>query len=79
MKLSPKAFAKVTHTNWGYWDGVADRERGRLAKWYRGAHKTYGHFNADYAEGYNIGLFNGEPPPYALIGDLDTRGTDTPC
>jgi hypothetical protein len=68
-KLTPKQEAEITSRNWGYWDGVADRAHQRMAKWYRGAHKTYGHFNAAYAEGYNLGIFAGDPPPYALTGE----------
>lgn len=67
MTRKQKSEAKMISTNQGYWDGVADRENGRMAKWYRGAHSTYGHFNADYANGYNLGLFNGEAPEGAII------------
>jgi hypothetical protein len=68
-KRAPKKnFDKIIHTNWGYWDGVADRKAQRMAKWYRGTHKNYGHFNPHYAEGYNTGLFGGEAPSYALTG-----------
>ena len=66
--MTKRAETKIIHTNWGYWDGVADRARGQIAKWYRGASKTYGHFDADYASGYNLGLFGGEAPPYAVMG-----------
>lgn len=64
-RMPEKEVAKIMRKNWGYWDGVADRERGRMAKWYRGAHSTYGHFDALYAEGYNLGIFAGEAPPHA--------------
>jgi hypothetical protein len=66
-KLTSAQERKIIHTNWGYWDGVADHAHQRMAKWYRGAHTTYGHFNPDYATGYNIGIFGGEPPPYAVV------------
>ena len=66
-KLSPTAESKIMRTNWGYWDGVADRVHSRLAKWYRGVQRNYGHFDACYAEGYNIGAFGGDPPPYAIV------------
>lgn len=72
-KLTESQLRKVQHTNWGYWDGVADRARQRLAKWYCGTHKTYGHFDPEYATGYNIGVFGGEPPPYALTGTADNK------
>ena len=68
-KLTEAQTRKITHTNWGYWDGVADRARGTLAKWYKGAHKNYGHFDPEYAAGYSIGVFGGEAPPYALTGE----------
>lgn len=67
-KLHTTKECKIIHTNWGYWDGVADRERGRIAKWYRGAAANYGHFDPQYAEGYALGLWNREAPPYALTG-----------
>lgn len=69
-KLSVKAEAKIIATNQGYWDGFADREGGRIARWYNGAHRTYGHFSAEYAEGYNLGLWNQAAPPYALTGSV---------
>jgi len=62
----PKKEREIISRNSGYWDGVADRAHCRMAKWYRGAHSTYGHFDKHYAEGYNIGLFGGDPPPFAL-------------
>ena len=34
----------------------------------RGARAHYGHFDHDYAAGYNLGLWEDEPPPYALTG-----------
>jgi hypothetical protein len=68
-KLNNKQFVAVTRTNWGYWDGVADREAQRLAQWYRGAAKNHGHYDPDYAKGYEIGVFGGEAPPYALTGE----------
>jgi hypothetical protein len=70
-KPTPAQERRIMHRNWGYWDGVADRSRQRLAKWYRGAHKTYGHYDADYAEGYSIGLFAGAAPPFAMLGQED--------
>ena len=62
-----KRETKIIHTNQGYWDGVADRENGKLASWYRGAAKSFGHFNTDYAKGYDIGVFGGEAPPFAIV------------
>jgi hypothetical protein len=59
---------KIIHTNWGYWDGVADRSRNHLAAWYKGAAKHHGHFDPDYAAGYDLGVFGGDAPPYALTG-----------
>lgn len=67
-KMSESKFRRICATNGGYWDGVADRERGRLARWYRGTQKNHGHFDPNYAAGYEIGVFGGEPPPYALTG-----------
>ena len=64
-KMSIAKERKIITTNQGYWDGVADRQNQRIAKWYRGAHKNYGHFNADYAEGYSLSLWSREAPPYA--------------
>jgi hypothetical protein len=71
-KLSPKAEAKIIATNSGYWDGVADRERGKLARWYRGCHKNCGHFDVSYAEGYALGVWGKEAPPYALTGQAES-------
>ena len=66
-KPNARETEKIIRRNQGYWDGVADRERSRIAPWYRGAHKTYGHFDPIYAEGYCLGLWNREPPPYAVV------------
>lgn len=66
-KMTERQFRRIVSRNSGYWDGVNDRAHQRMATWYRGAHKNYGHFDADYAEGYNLGIFNGEPPPYAVV------------
>ena len=49
-KMSVAKERKIITTNQGYWDGVADHQNQRIAKWYRGAHSNYGHFDADYAE-----------------------------
>lgn len=68
-KLTEKQTAIIVATNGGYWDGVADRQRGRLAGWFRGAAKNHGHFDANYARGYELGVFGGDPPPYALTGE----------
>jgi hypothetical protein len=57
--------------NQGYWDGVADRAAQRIAEWYRGAAKNCGHFDADYAAGYELGVFGQEAPPYALTGKAE--------
>jgi hypothetical protein len=65
-KMSVAKERKIITTNQGYWDGVADRQNQRIAEWYRGAHRNYGHFDADYAEGYSLGLCGKEPPPYAI-------------
>jgi len=65
-KMSEREFRRICSRNGGYWDGVADRKAQRIAKWCRGAHKNYGHFDPDYAEGYSIGVFGGDPPPYAM-------------
>jgi len=74
-KLSETELLKVQRTNWGYWDGVADRARGQLARWYKGAAKNRGHFDPLYAEGYSIGVFGGDAPPYALTGERNTQTT----
>ena len=58
---------KIIHTNWGYWDGVADRQRAKMAKWYRSGAKNFGHFDNDYAKGYDIGIWGGDAPPLATI------------
>lgn len=56
--LSPAQQARVISHNGGWEDGKADRANRRLAKWYRGARNDYGHFDADYAEGYHAGAFD---------------------
>ncbi len=66
--MTQAQFRKITHTNWGYWDGVADRKRNRLAQWFKGTAKNHGHFDADYAAGYELGVFDHPAPPYALTG-----------
>lgn len=68
-KLTVAQERRIIATNGGYWDGVADRQRQRLAPWYRGAAANHGHFCPDYARGYELGVFGGEPPPYALTGE----------
>lgn len=65
-KLSERENTKIIHTNWGYWDGVADRQKARMAKWYRSTAKNFGHFDADYAKGYDLGIWGQDPPPYAM-------------
>ncbi len=59
--------SKMCRRNGGYWDGVADRERNRLARWFKGAAKNHGHFDPVYAEGYELGVFGGEAPEGAII------------
>ena len=55
-------------TNWGYWDGVAARERGcRLPAWahcavYRAKHP----FDQKYGEGFWIGFYNETAPKGAM-------------
>lgn len=71
--MTRKQEQKIITTNQGYWDGVADRGRGRIAQWYKGAAKNYGHFSADYANGYELGIWGGEAPTYALTGTANLR------
>lgn len=56
-------FSIAERRNWGYWDGVADRERGKHPKWekhtvYRCKHP----FDKPYGEAYWMGYY-GEPHP----------------
>jgi len=65
--MTQREMTKIIHTNWGYWDGVYDRQRAKMAKWYRSGAKNFGHFDADYARGYDIGIWGGGPPAYAVV------------
>lgn len=58
----------MIRTNRGYWDGVADRERGRWPIWnkpsvYRCRHP----FDQKYGQGYWIGRYNEPAPKGAVI------------
>ena len=64
---------KIIHTNWGYWDGVDDRAKHRIAKWYRGAAKNFGHFDPDYAFGYDRGVWGGDPTQLAIYQPEPSR------
>lgn len=62
------ASEKMISRNWGYWDGVSARERGRFPLWakshqYRPAHP----FDRYYGEGFWIGFYNEEPPKGAIV------------
>lgn len=56
-RLTPEQTDRLISNNWGYEDGRNDRRRQKLAKWYRGARADYGHYDLDYATGYNAGVF----------------------
>lgn len=66
-KISKLAEAKIIATNSGYWDGVSDRARQQLAPWYRGTKARHGHYDVNYAAGYEIGVFGGDLPPFAVV------------
>lgn len=58
-----KTFSPAERRNWGYWDGVSDRRRGKRAPWvlsyvYRCKHP----FDRPYGEAYWAGYY-GEPHP----------------
>ena len=67
----PESFERnpIIRTNWGYWDGVAARERGnRYPEWaksyiYRPSHP----FDQKYGEGFWIGFYNETPPKHAIV------------
>jgi hypothetical protein len=54
-----KDFSDRVRFNWGFWDGVADREAGRQPMW------KAPHFDRVYGEGYEAGrsLLPGFPSP----------------
>ena len=66
--MKARELDKIIKTNWGYWDGVADRKKSRMAKWYRSAatKSNFGHFDANYAKGYDLGIWGQDPPPYSM-------------
>jgi hypothetical protein len=64
-KRAPKAdsFSPAIRRNWGYWDGVSCRERGKRPMWdrptvYKCSHPT----DRAYGEGFWTGFY-GEPHP----------------
>jgi len=49
--------------NWGYWDGVAARQRGRLPEWDKvGVSRCRHPFDRVYGEGFWMGWYD-EPAP----------------
>lgn len=57
-KTTRAKFPLIVRRNWGFWDGVADRKAGRLAPWYRGAAKDFGHYDPAYAEAYDKAVWD---------------------
>lgn len=60
------AFTAATRHNWGYWDGVSARERGRYPEWakssiYRQTHPTDPNYGVGFWKGWE-----GETPEQAL-------------
>lgn len=66
--MSERKFHPAERRNWGYWDGVADRERGRSAEWTKGGRITRHPFDKAYGEAYWLGYY-GEPHPNAKRAD----------
>ncbi len=63
--MAVSKFSPAERRNWGFWDGVADAERGRWPEWdrshtYRGRHP----FDKPYGEAYWAGRY-GEAHPNA--------------
>jgi hypothetical protein len=62
-KTSPK-FSDRERFNWGFWDGINDRDARRgLPEWYSQTKTNRGHFDPVYVEGYMAGAWwTGERP-----------------
>lgn len=65
---SAQTFTPATRRNWGYWDGVAARERGRMPEWAKpGVYRCAHPFDKAYGEGFWTGWYGETPPPGAVI------------
>ena len=66
----PESFERnpIIRTNWGYWDGVAARERGcKYPVWAKCWQSRASHpFDQKYGEGFWIGFYD-EPAPKGAI------------
>lgn len=61
-KRTETKFSPAERRNWGYWDGTAARERGRLPEWAPLHSGTKHPFDAPYGAAFWLG-WNGEPHP----------------
>jgi hypothetical protein len=52
---TPSRFSPAIRRNWGYWDGVSARERGRLPLWAPRCSGGRHPFDKPYGEGFWLG------------------------
>jgi hypothetical protein len=68
LPTSTKTIDTITRRNWGYWDGIAARARGRYPVWAKSYIMEQRHpSDRIYGEGFWSGWYGKEPPPFAVI------------
>jgi hypothetical protein len=67
MAQQTSKFSPAERRNWGYWDGVATRKRGRLPEWSPRVGGTKHPHDKQYGEGFWLGWYDLTPPKGAVI------------